>query len=528
MRTAAAVERAFPVFARGEQRDQMLEAWRAGLRELRNPDTGQPFTEDEIATATARRSRWWAEADAVDLVLQAGQRRALVVSDAVRIDRAGTGFLETYHGPAWGEDRLPAAGGSGAATAQATPGTFFPGSTIVPDPGAAYARDQAGLRYQLLFNVTTPANGVAGSDPASPMVFQAIDTGEGTNVRAGAVLTWANPPLGSGPEATTSEDFRGGGPLESDRDWSARILARIRHKPAAGNRSHVRSWARDASSSVEDACVYACAFNAGSVLVAVLQKRSSVRGALARIASAGTLARVTTYLVPPGSPVFPTPPHVVVVPCTPVPSNVVLSLAMVRGASAGWADLDPFPTKPSAAAPAAVTQVTDQTHFRVSSGSAPAPGSSAPRFMLWVSASSSFEPLLVQSVSPAGGGQYDVVLSAPPTATVTVGSVVSPTSERHALLADTVSGYFDELGPGEVVDLAADARAHRAHRFPVPSEELPQLAGAQVVTRLQDALGGSLPTSTLDAMSVTSPPLPADPIDGPALIVCGTVGVYPL
>ena len=130
------------------------------------------------------------------------------------------------------------------------------------------------------------------------------------------------------------------------------------------------------------------------------------------------------------------------------------------------------------------------------------------------------------SVTSAGGTLYDVVLSSAPTKTLLVGDVISPLTKRLVLIAETLESYIDGLGPGELVDPATDLRAHRAYRFPEPSEELPQRAGAGVLSALQDALGGSLADSTQDAISLTLPALPAEVIDGPKLIVLGDVGIY--
>lgn len=526
MGVIVAAERRFIVFSRGEQRDLMLAAWRGALRRSINPETRAPFSEEEIAAATAEPGRWWAEADAVDLVLQPGQQRALFLASQVMPSRAGTGALETYHGPAWGEPRLEATGGSGAATAMAAPGTTFLGSTIIPDQLAAYAFDPGGQRFQVLYTVTTPANGIAGSDPNHPLIFVGRDVGISTNIANGTRLRWANLPVGAAPEAVTSEQYTGGTNRELDQEWGRRVEARIRHKPAAGNSSHVRGWAREASNAVADAAIYCCAYHAGSVHVAVIQKRANVQGPGGRIASFGTLQAVTAYLVPPGSSVFPTPPFLVVSSCVPQPSHLVIGLSLPRGRNAGWADLSPWPTS-TGGTPAAITVVSNQTHFRMNSPSG-LPIGVTPAMMIWNDVTSRFERLIVASVASAGGGLYDVVLSTAPAKTLAVADRISPYTDRQQIAAETIEGYFDSLGPGELIDLATDPRAHRAFRFPEPSEELPQRAGAGILSWLQDALGGALADSTLDAISSTTPTVPVSPYDGPSLLVAGRVGVYPI
>ena len=46
-------EREFDFYPRGQKREELLTNFRIGLRQMTNPDTGAPFTETEIATATA-------------------------------------------------------------------------------------------------------------------------------------------------------------------------------------------------------------------------------------------------------------------------------------------------------------------------------------------------------------------------------------------------------------------------------------------------------------------------------------------
>jgi uncharacterized phage protein gp47/JayE len=532
--TVAVLDRPFAVFGRGEMREELMTSFRVGLRQVINPETGLPFAETDIAIATSKLSAWWLEADALDIVMFASsQARAQWLADQADPLRASTEWLERFHLRMWREGKLLAAGGSGQATTAAAAGTPWPGSTTIGDPVATVGRDPAGKRYQVLFGVITPGSGVA------TLTLAGIDTGDETNLPIGTVISWENAPLGSSGDGTVTVAFTGGAPAEDDAAAAKRLLGRIRHKPAAGNNAHFRSWARDASVSVEDACVFACAFNAGSTLIVPVQKRVNALGPTVRVASAGTLAAVTAYVTPPGSPVAPTPPHVVVTPAVSAPTDMVLSLAMPKGRSSGWEDLQPWPAQ-SAGTGAVVTVVTDQQHFRISCPVALPTGVTAPKLMIWDKTQSRFTQLLVTSVVAAGAGLFDVVLSAPPTAplvragqsavqtVITVGDGISPYSRRLLVMAEAIEGFFDSLGPGEVVDLATDLRAHRAFRWPEPSEELPQRAGASVLSWLRDALGSALADSNLESNSNPTPAVPADPIAGPTMITVGRVGVYAL
>jgi hypothetical protein len=524
MTSAVAPERQFVTFRRGEIREQIMTSWRIWLRQNTNPDTGQAFTETEIATATAKQSRWWIEADAIDLAEMANQQRGLFLADQIRIDRAATAWLENYHGVMWKVARLPATGGSGAVDAPATSGTVWTGSTTIPDAAAVKGRDPAGKRYQVLFTVITPAGGVAD------LTLKGIDTGEETNLDTiGTEITWyENEPVGSGGPAATTEAFTGGLSVETDADYSARILSRIRHKPAAGNNAHFRAWARNSSNAIEDAFVYACFQHAGSVQVCITQKRGNVLGPTARLASSGTLADATSYLTPPGSPVVPAPPLVLITTPTKQVSDLVLRASMPTGQAGGWTDLDPWPEQDSGYG-ATITAVTDQTHFEVTvaaaSGGLPS-GVTAPAMMVWNEDTSRFEELDVSSVTESTHPAYDVVLNTAPAKTLATTDLVSPDTDRRVLIAETIQAYFDSLGPGEVIDLTSDSRAHRAYRFPLPNEEYPQQAGSVITGWLVDALGATLGNAVLESISLTEPPVAPDPTAGPYMLVVGTVGIY--
>lgn len=514
--TLEATDREFSFFTRGQHRELILALWRNSLRELTNPDTGAAFTETEIATATAEGGRWWTEADAVDAVLMGEQQRALWLADQVRIDRASTSWLRGYHGVMWGEAPLPGTGGSGTVLATATPGTVWTGSTTIPDGSAIYGTDAAGLRYQVRATETTDGSGEV------ELVVEGIDTGRATNLVEGDVITWANPTPAMGATATVTEDFSGGTSDETDVEFARRLIARIRHKPAAGNASHFRLWARAASNAVEDACVYSCAFHAGSVLVVPIQKRSGVAGPNARIAGLTVLEDVRDRLVPRLSPDVPARAHVVVVPAVAEPSDLLLNLSMAKGSSNGWTDLYPWPGYTSGVS--VVSSVLSSTSFWMHSDTSLPAGVTAPSLMRWNESTSRFESLSVSSVSSLGAGLYAVTLSV--SSSVAVGDYISPDTAKRLTIAEAIESYFDERGPGEVVDLDEDDRAHRAYRFPEPHEELPYRAGSTVTTRLGDALGLALADAELISASVTTPTLPATVIEGPSQVTLGNVAVY--
>lgn len=532
-------EREFVVFRRGEVRDDMLRFHRAGLRQLTDPDTGVQFTEDTIRRATAVGSRFYVEADGLDLVCQGIQKRDEFLAQQMRIDRAGSTFLVEYHGAQWGETLLPASGGGGPVRATGLVGTTWIGSTQVPDAFASQAVDAAGNRYQVL------VTGSAGADGTALLLLVGIDGGFATNLPEGSELTWTNPPPGAATTATVAEDFTGGAPDEDDAAFSARLASRVRHKPGAGNSGQVRALTRAASSAVADGFVYPCALNAGSVIVAPLQKRGRTVGPTARIPGAAVLAAVTSVVVPPGSPFLAPAAFVVVLPPTSEPTNVTLGLSLRRGSAAGWLDIEPFPPARSTG-PVLIASVTSQTQFTITTDAAGqlpngATEAAGVSLMVWDVPTSRFVQLASATVEDLTGGSYGVTLvEAPAGHTLAVGDFVCPSCGRAAAIAEGVEAYFDSLGPGEVVRLSSDPLGARAFRFPLPAQEAPARAGVQVLNYVADALGESAADSTLKAIDATAPLLPeddpgplsalpkvpSDPIDGPALLTLGKLGVY--
>lgn len=525
----APIEREFAVFRRGDLREDILRFFRNGLRALANPKTGQPFTEDEVRRATTAGSRFYIEADAIDLVAQGIQKRDEFLAQQMRIDRCGSEMLSNYHEPMWGQTRLGATGGAGHVLATGVPGTAWNGSTTVPDPFAAYATDPAGNRYQVL------VSGTADGDGNATLLLLGIDTGDATNVDVDTVLTWGNAPPGSAPTATVTEDFTGGGPAETDADASDRLAARVRRKPGAGNESQVRDLARASSNAVEDAFVYPCALNAGSTLVSVTQKRGTSSGPLARLPNGAVLLGVTAAIVPPNSPTIPARAFFAVLAPVSVPVDLTVKLTQKKGSSSGWLDVSPFPPIQGDGTAVLLGTVTNQTHFRInlSGGAGLLPNGVSPvsgiSLMIWDATASRFELLSAATITDTGGGQYDVVLATPPSHHLTAGDYLSPgmNQAQANLLAESVETGFDALGPGELVELSTSLLAHRAFRRPIPTEEWPTDIGQQLAQFIFEGLGASVTNAVIGFQSVSTPPVPSDPIDGPGLLTLGLFAVYP-
>ncbi len=520
--------REFSIMRAGYIRDSVvLATWRSGLRRRINPQTGNLFTEDEIARSTRPGSRWYIEAQAIDEYGQGRQRNALWLIDQIQADRASSRWLEEFHGKPLGVNPLSPTGASGSVRVRGTPTTLVFGSTTLGAPGAYTARDPAGNIYQVFVTGQIQSNGQVD------VTLRAVSTGAATNLEPGTTLQWITKDAGMDPTCeVVGERFRGGTDRETNSEYLQRIVSAKRYKPAAGNDPQFREWTRSSSNAIEDGFIYPCALHAGSVVVSMTAKRVGAIGPLARIPDIGTLSTAIAYLVPPLSPVV--PPRSFVLPVAPnsEPTDLVLRLALQRGSDAGWRDARPFPSY-HATTPQ-VTQVVGPTSFRMTcpgdatlpgfSALATASGSDAPHIMAWDVATSSFVELNVASVTDEGSNVFLVTLAT--SATLTVGQFVSPSIPRRALIADAVGAYFDGLGPGDFFDPDTDPRGGRCVRFPEVGDEFPFRAGSVVATRVIEALGGSSADADLDSITLTEPSYPTSIIDGPNLLTLGKLGVY--
>lgn len=508
----------FERFQAGDIREQMLGSFRESLRSLNDPQTGVPFTEDVIRQVTMEDGRFWVEANDLDLVLLGVQRREFFVGQQIDPRLASSAFLENYHGPAAKLPRLVATGGNGTVEAKAVAGTTFIGSTDIPNALATQAKDKAGLVYQVFFNALANAQGIA------TCTLVGVNTGPATNLEIGEKLKWINPPGGSAPDCTVvGENFRGGVATESDQEWGNRIFESKGKRPRAGNPAHFMLWARRSLNAVEQGFIYPCAVQSGSTIVCITQKRGVSTSPLARIAGLVTTTVAGGYLTPPGSPVVPGRVYVIVVAAQAQPSNMVLKLALAKGLPSGWSQADTWPTFATVAP--TIGTVTDQLHFRMHCDSG-LPSVGVPEIMVWNNGTGRFERLAVVTITAAGGNNYDVVLASAPVKTLAVGDYISPYTARNESVALGIQGYFDSLGPGEIVNLATDMRATRAFRRPIPQQRFPSDITTEIFEYIKDSIGSPISGSTIGAVSQTTPTIPVNVSQGPGLLVAGKIGIY--
>jgi hypothetical protein len=527
-------DREFQVLQRGAVRDIVLNIFRSGLRQLVNPETSVLFTEEEIAQATAPGSRWYREASGIDDYGQGAQRNALFLNDQAHVDRACTSWLEHYHARLWDSDgRLPATGGSGTVTISGTDDTPITNSTTVPDPTACWGRDSQGFRYQAYSGDTTIVDG------AATITMVAMDTGIATNLPAGSRITWAYRNEGMAPEAVVAANFVGGTDVETDAEWISRIEGNIRYRQGGGNDAQQRAWARRASNSIDDAFVYPCFLGPNSFAVCITQKRGITQSPTASIASATLLTSATAFLVPPGSPVEPSDPFVLVMAHQTQDATLALDLDMPTGSTSGWTDAQPWPLWGGTSAWPSVATIStsyaiigcpDEATLPGQVAGATVTGADIPNMMIWSDDDGCFYAMgSVASVEDNEDGTFTITWTGTRPSYVKAGCYVSPHTAMFALISEALVAYFDHLGPGEIY-----ASTHeffdRCQRFPEPAFERPCKMSGDVAEWVREALGGACSTVALSFpfSGSISPNVPTYPSDGPYKLAAGGIYVRPL
>jgi uncharacterized phage protein gp47/JayE len=154
--------------------------------------------------------------------------------------------------------RLDATPATGTAIATGTPGSVVLGDTRLRGPN--------GIDYTV-----TGANFMANTGVAT-VSLRAEQTGEDSNLPAGAELTLIDPIAGVAPTFTVGDDGLTGGAAQEDvDDWRLRVIDEwqsITRRGARGGRDEdYRDWAMDAHPAVTGALVFPHALGLGSVVV---------------------------------------------------------------------------------------------------------------------------------------------------------------------------------------------------------------------------------------------------------------------
>ena len=495
--------RTFTVKTRDEIRDDMLRTLRSGLIERGVPNPNVTPKSDEYVRATAI---------ANELVVV--ESNAVISADAGMPDTAEGADLDRWLDSVRLARRAPA-GSVGAVICNATsPSLVATGQQLI---------DEAGLRFEVTVGGTFSSG--------NPIQIAASDTGVATNHDAGDSLKWygAAPPYSAPAVLVATGGLTGGVDQEGDETARARLLARLRNPPAAGNWQQIAEFIESSTPSVEKGFVYPA-----------LQGPSTVHGAAAGYASetnkSRAIAGVTVSSVVAPFVVGSVAEHVAVTvtSVTDVPTDVAFGLSLpsattasTPGPGGGWIDGSPWPVDLTAVDVVAYPP-TSSTVFCVEASTAPTPGVSHICWLDWVTWTL-YRARVVSSTLVAFGGPastYRISVDAPFVGLESRSGphFIFPDAENMPAYVAAALAAFAEMGPGEKTSIPEVLQ--RAYRHPPPHIAYPYTLGAQQLRRISDAGEEVLATSYL-FRSFTTPFVPASVTSPPNILVPRAIGFYP-
>lgn len=426
---------------------------------------------------------------------------AVVIGRSTNVDDSAGDALDDNHGEPDGTPRLDPAGASGFAVVEAATG----GTTIFENDELTYAPTAA--RYRC-----TVTNLYANGDLV-PVI--GVDTGPGTNLDAGTVLTWVSPRPGCAAtcevyEQSDGSGLTGGRDAESDDDYRIRIKAKRANPPASGNDAeYIAAIEAYPGIGIQKAFTYPCITGPG-VTAFTFTLRPEVPGST-RIPSAAQLAAVRAAL----RTLFPGDDGIYAAQPIGQDVNVVLSVTWRKRAT-GWADAVTWPqyiagdmvVVDNAVAPTAIT-------FRLATATSTTTPQVGQTIAFYDTANQKFVNKRIGLVTVVSAGlswdiRVDTANNASDVAYVPAdGDIACPWSESLNLLVPPVLAYFDGLGPGEMVASFLDPGI-RQRRQPENPEAWPsgvsnRLTSAVLdITAINDA-ALTVPTSLPYAPTVGTP-----------------------
>ena len=416
---------------------------------------------------------------AVDLDARVAADMALVLhADAQAIGdtsslRSRAGAQLDAIGAVEGVPRPPAVGASGYIIVSAGLG----GSTIYQGDELTYAPTTA--RY-----IVTTTKLYA---PASQCAVVGLDTGPDTDLPAGAVLEWTNPRPGCNSTAVVWDDgLTGGRNAASDDEYVAKIIERRKNPPAAGNDAAYQALVEDPFAhgvAVLKSFTWPACLGSGAVGFGFLLRPAIPGGS--RIPSAAQLEIVGAACE--GS--FPADDDQFAITIAEQAATVAFQVAW-RKSAAGWANDSPWPEY-VASTPVAVSNAVAITSagFRIVTigvVSAPLPGKV---IALYDASGPAFRRKTIATVTEVVAEKqydltFDMTAGAPDAFVPTAGALVSPWSDSLDLAVPAATGYFDGMGPGEMVPTFYDP-GRRQRRQPENPEEWPSEIGPRLDALVQ-------------------------------------------
>lgn len=323
------------------------------------------------------------------------------------------------------------------------------------------------------------------------VAVRGIDTGPGTNLDPGTVLTWTSPRPGCGSTATVWEDSDGeglsGGRLEeTDDEVIDRVIEAKRNPPASGNDAHYQALVKATPGlAVQQAFTHPAILGPGTVAIVFTLSPSEPGGD--RLPNAAQMAQAQAWLesqVPHDDQFF---------ICDLLGNDVHLALEVAWQTGAdGWADAVPWPPYYAGTAAITVDSVTSAVAFVLERASGSYSGVAQPQagqtIGFFDEDERAFVPKRIASVT--GTGPWTIAIEATNdvsdlTYVPTVGEKAMPWSESLELILPPLLAHFDTLGPGEQVNSFFDAGS-RQRRTPQPPKSWPSSVGARVINGVQD------------------------------------------
>lgn len=210
---------AFVARTRTEIRDDLIASW------------STRYLAEGRRLATWQGSPAYMMADAFSVVLATLDQQAQAVTRDILPDTAAGASLDR-HGYVYGVERRPATKAVLTVTVTGTPS-----ATIAIPAGSTMSYSGSGA----LFDVTSSSVTFSGGG-ISTVLVRARSAGTDGNLSASTVLVWTTPPAGINTQGVVSSILTTAEGAETDADYSARIIARLRDRPASGNRADWLDW----------------------------------------------------------------------------------------------------------------------------------------------------------------------------------------------------------------------------------------------------------------------------------------------
>lgn len=371
---------------------------------------------------------------------------------------------------------LPASAGAGWVEISASAGG------VPIDEGRELYDEKTSLKFKCA------ATGVYFDKKPVPVI--GIDVGPTTNLPAGTVLKWRNPPPGLGPAAKILPDSNGDGLTGGRNDETAgelkdRIKSERAEPAAGGNIAHVRRAVKLAGKhlgiAIQECFVYSCIQGPGTYAY-VFTLRPAKPGA-SRAPNAVQIAQVVAFITA----VFPEDDGIL--PCILLEQGLTCKLKVDWSPGAGgWVDAMPWPR---AEDDFEVESVVDATQFNVKSVAVgPAEPQVGQTIAFYNAATSKFVRKRIGSVTNNGSGSFTLVCdttnnASDATYVPSVGEELCPWSDSLDGLVEPMALEFDDLGPGEQTGPFFDAGL-REKRVPLNPASWPSTIRHKMVDGVDD------------------------------------------